>query len=158
MKSKKSRIAAQYPAYLFLLINHPGFIKHSRCQPQGTHLQMLAEGNLSIYTYFPSQPLWALSEDSRDTSHNFPLLLVYFYPSCMNQSVTYCPTVQSLTLVKLLIPFDIFKKKNMTCSPTSKSDLNDLIMKYLMLSGQVDDISAWRIYKTSNLQSQVCTL
>lgn len=72
---------------------------------------MLAEGNLSIYTYFPSQPLWALSEDSRDTSHNFPLLLVYFYPSCMNQSVTYCPTVQSLTLVKLLIPFDIFKKK-----------------------------------------------
>ena len=119
---------------------------------------MLAEGNLSIYTYFPSQPLWALSEDSRDTSHNFPLLLVYFYPSCMNQSVTYCPTVQSLTLVKLLIPFDIFKKKYMTCSPTSKSDLNDLIMKYLMLSGQVDDISAWRIYKTSNLQSQVFTL
>ena len=46
----------------------------------------------------------------------------------------------------------------MTCSPTSKSDLNDLIMKYLMLSGQVDDISAWRIYEINNLQSQVCTL
>ena len=28
----------------------------------------------------------------------------------MNQSVTYCPTVQSLALVKLLISFDIFKK------------------------------------------------
>lgn len=96
----------------FSINQSPRIIKHSRCQPQGTHLQMLAEGNLSIYTYFPSQPLWALSEDSRDTSHNFPLLLVYFYPSCMNQSVTYCPTVQSLTLVKLLIPFDIFKKKN----------------------------------------------
>lgn len=110
MESKKSRNAVQYSAYLFLLINHPGFIKHSRCQPQGTHLQMPAEGNLSICTYFPSQPLWALSEDSRDTSLNFPLLLVYFYPSCMNQSVTYCPTVQSLALVKLLISFDIFRK------------------------------------------------
>lgn len=68
----------------------------------------------------------------------------------MNQSVTYCPTVQSLTLVKLLIPFDIFKKKKKyDLFPDLKSDLNDLIMKYLMLSGQVDDIPV-----VENLQNQ----
>ena len=155
MWKAKSRIAAPYPAYLFLLINHPGFIEHSRC-PQGTRRcrQKVISPHALTSLHSPS----GLSVRTQETRLIIsPLLLVYFYPSCVNQSVTYCPTVQSLTGKA----FDIIwylQEKYMTCSLTSKSDLNDFIMKYLMLSGQVDDISAWRIYKTSNLQSQVCTL
>lgn len=78
---------------------------------KAVHLQTGAEGNLQTCVQFPLQPGWAFGDCSIGTFQNFPLLLGYFYPSHMNQNVTYYTTVKILILAKLLL-FICYLPKN----------------------------------------------